>query len=149
MRVRLVPPHILWQRNGRRLMAGEQAKCFHIENKVRWCAVSPQLRVASARETVVAAVYFDNRKLTGVEAQPVFRRFAVSGIELAALDEAGVRPRRSADADVAQKKLPGGARPASAPNDGVSPPVREVCVTASVVVEDDAFGLQKAERRNR
>jgi hypothetical protein len=82
-----------------RLMAGEQAEGLDVENEVVRSALRPLLGRRRQRHRVVARVDLDDRELGRVVAQPLLRTRHLRRIELAGVDQALVRPRRSAYED--------------------------------------------------
>ena len=83
----------------------EEGVRLDVEREVLGRALDPELRVPLGRWEVVRRVDLDQRELGGVELEPSFRRLRPRGVEVAVLDERGIRPRRRADQDAHRSLL--------------------------------------------
>src|SRR5882762_1368283 len=85
------------QHSRRCLVAGEEAKRFHVHHEVVRRALGPQLRGGGRRHRVVARIDFDDAELRRVEPKPGLCRLAVLGVEAPAGDQRLVGPRSGAN----------------------------------------------------
>jgi hypothetical protein len=75
-------------------MACEKAKGLYVEGEVFGRALDPKLGIALARQRVIRAIDFGDRKLGCVVSKPVFRRFYGRRIKEAAVDKGFFRSRK-------------------------------------------------------
>ena len=85
------------ERVGSRRMVGEERVGLDVERELRRGAFDPQHGVLLRRREVVTGIHLHQREASGVEAEPGFRGLRAGRVEVAVLDQRGIRPGGRAD----------------------------------------------------
>src|SRR6185503_15066744 len=82
-----------------RRMVREERVRLDVEGEVRWGSLDPELGVPLGRREVVRGVDLDQWELRGVELQSTLGGLGPRWVEVAVLDQRGIRPRGGPDQD--------------------------------------------------